>query len=182
MTVNTDRSARYLVHCTKTFSRRLSMIRKRDDVGGLAVQKAERLLENGFWGSECKDRKGKILTTTKHGELRIQKCRKYDLGGGYRLITLLRGNILHMMYMGTHDECTRWLEHHRGISDVKIKTGETSVPTTVRFNRFEDKTSPPNDPQEVFDVSPASVRDRELRIIFKGLVDARRLEVSQTCR
>ncbi|PIP35104.1 MAG: hypothetical protein COS92_00040 [Desulfobacterales bacterium CG07_land_8_20_14_0_80_52_14] len=170
------------VHCTKIFKCRLSIIRKRDAVGESAAQKAERIVEGFTLGFERNDRQGQSHMTTKRGELRITKCRKYKLGGGYRLITLRRKNILHIVYIGTHDECTRWLEHHRGISEVDVKVGDTLTPFSVSRNRSGDGLLPPIDPQEASDVSPVAIGDRELRIIFQGLVDARNSSKSERCQ
>ena len=47
---------------------------------------------------------------TQHGEKRIRKCIQYDLGWGHRLVTLLRGDILFICCLVTHDECDRWIE------------------------------------------------------------------------
>lgn len=50
---------------------------------------------------------------TKYGEYRIRKCVKYDLGCGYRMITIWRNHDIFVSYVGTHDECDRWLENNR---------------------------------------------------------------------
>ncbi len=50
---------------------------------------------------------------TKNGEYRISKCIKYDLGGGYRLVTIKDGQSLFVPFVGDHDETDLWLEHHR---------------------------------------------------------------------
>ncbi|MBI5327322.1 MAG: UvrD-helicase domain-containing protein [Deltaproteobacteria bacterium] len=51
---------------------------------------------------------------TNHGETRIKNCFKYDLKDGYRLITVQQSNCRIFLYVGTHDECERWLEQNRG--------------------------------------------------------------------
>ncbi|MEE4241584.1 MAG: hypothetical protein V2I36_08960 [Desulfopila sp.] len=50
---------------------------------------------------------------TKHGELRLKNCVKYDLGSGYRLISVRQGDHLFLPFLGSHDETDRWLERHR---------------------------------------------------------------------
>lgn len=50
---------------------------------------------------------------TRNGEDRIKGCRKVDLGGGYRLGTLKQGKDLYLLFVGTHDECGRWVENNR---------------------------------------------------------------------
>ena len=55
----------------------------------------------------------KTCNFTRNGEDRIKGCRKVDLGGGYRLITLKQAKDLYLLFVGTHDECGRWVENNR---------------------------------------------------------------------
>ena len=50
---------------------------------------------------------------TKHGENRISGCVKYDLGGGYRLVTIRRKGAVYLVCVGSHDEVDIWLERNR---------------------------------------------------------------------
>lgn len=87
---------------------------KADKKGILAAQQAEAIID------EVRHNGGDIpltvsLKRTKHGERRAQNCEKYDLGGGYRLITLLDGACLYIAFVGTHDEVDLWFKKQRGI-------------------------------------------------------------------
>lgn len=55
---------------------------------------------------------------TKHGESRIKNCVKYDLTGFARLITVVYGEVVILLYCGTHKECETWLNKHRGTKFV----------------------------------------------------------------
>ncbi len=55
------------------------------------------------------------IPTTNHGESRIQHCIKYDLQGACRLITVQHNDVCFLMFAGTHDDCTDWLERNKGI-------------------------------------------------------------------
>lgn len=50
---------------------------------------------------------------TKNGEYRLKNCVKYDLGHGYRLVTVKDGRNLFFTFVGSHDQTDRWLETHR---------------------------------------------------------------------
>ena len=110
---------------------------------------------------------------TKYGELRLQNCRKYDLGGGYRLLCLRNGNHLIFVYAGTHDECHLWLEAHRGISlDAGIFM-ESLIPLTVPQG-YEDPegtefllVSP--EPDQYEEELLARLDEKTLNDIFRGL-------------
>ncbi len=79
----------------------------------MAASRAEQIINKLllYAGAEKEDLRSK---RTKSGELRLKNCRKYDLGGGYRLLCLHNGEHLIFVYAGTHDECHQWLETHRG--------------------------------------------------------------------
>jgi hypothetical protein len=55
-----------------------------------------------------------ISKRTKYGELRVQNCIKYDLGAGYRLITIKKEDLLFLQFLGSHDEADSWLNLNKG--------------------------------------------------------------------
>ncbi|MFT5728242.1 MAG: hypothetical protein ACI8PB_002395 [Desulforhopalus sp.] len=50
---------------------------------------------------------------TRKGESRIKNCVKYNLGGGYRLVTVMGGNHLFVTFFGSHDETDLWFDRHK---------------------------------------------------------------------
>ncbi len=52
---------------------------------------------------------------TSRGDARIEKCSKFDLGSGYRLIYIKKGGWFVFLYLGTHDECDTWINNNTGI-------------------------------------------------------------------
>ena len=52
----------------------------------------------------------------RHGEARIEKCKKFDLVGGYRLVYIREAQQYYFLFAGTHDDCDHWLTHHRDLS------------------------------------------------------------------
>ena len=62
---------------------------------------------------------------TKYGEKRIKNCRKYDLGCGYLLITLQRCKTVFIPFLGSHDECQRWLENNSRLKAFNSGKGKT---------------------------------------------------------
>lgn len=54
-----------------------------------------------------------VSKRTKKGEQRIKNCVKYDMGGGYRLVTVLCGNHLFIAYLGSHDGTDLWFDRHK---------------------------------------------------------------------
>jgi hypothetical protein len=79
--------------------------------GELAVCKYEAILNDiKQYGCQCQ---AVFSKRTHNGEARIKNCVKYDLGGGYRLVTVRVDNHLFICFVGSHDETNQWIEHHR---------------------------------------------------------------------
>ena len=113
---------------------------------------------------------GQVCAFTLNGEARIKGCRKYNLGAGYRLITLKQGTDMYLLFAGTHDDCTRWIENNREHLPVEMISDRCStIERTARKKRSSKKSSliPDMEPDE--DWTPP-LSDRDLRIIFSGLV------------
>jgi len=53
---------------------------------------------------------------TCNGEYRIKNCKKIDLIGAYRLVMINKDNRFILLYIGSHDECFRWIERNKGLS------------------------------------------------------------------
>lgn len=54
---------------------------------------------------------------TYNGEFRLKDCRKYNLSCGFRLVGLKREHRLIFTYIGSHDDCQRWIENNRSCLD-----------------------------------------------------------------
>lgn len=65
------------------------------------------------------DRSADFGRMTQHGESRIRHCIKYDLGGGYRLVTVRpKDTVFLLLFVGSHDDAERWLDANRGLVPV----------------------------------------------------------------
>jgi hypothetical protein len=58
------------------------------------------------------------IPLTNHGESRISHCRKYDLTGYARLITVYSNGICMFLFAGDHDAGEKWLERNRGLDFI----------------------------------------------------------------
>ena len=113
-----------------------------------------------------------VESHTKYGEKRIKNCRKYDLGCGYRLITLQRGETVFIPFLGSHDECQRWLE-----KNSRLKAFHAGKGSTIHIE--DEKPSPANhkdteNMDEDDDGFIENLTDKDLRLVFKGLVEGAR--------
>lgn len=62
------------------------------------------------------DKARKKFSFTWNGEYRIKNCKKIDLVGAYRLVLIKKDNCLVLLYVGSHDDCFRWLERNKGLA------------------------------------------------------------------
>jgi len=138
------------------------------------AQKTTRIIESLRSGA-VRHHMDALGSYTKYGEKRLKNCRKYDLGCGYRLITLQRGGKVFITFLGTHDECQRWLENNSRLKEVVAGKG--------MLFQISDKNSLPANITSTFSAPPAKdaedeallkLSDRELRRVFCGLVEGAR--------
>lgn len=99
------------LHFSRAFDKQLKKMRRTGKKGGLAALQSELLIEKiknrGILSAEVYRKR------TRNGEYRIGNCVKYDLGNGYRLVTVRSGRHLYIVFAGTHDETDKWLVHNK---------------------------------------------------------------------
>jgi hypothetical protein len=112
-------------------------------------------------------------STTKRGELRIKGCIKYDLGSGYRLVTLKQGRDLYLLYAGSHDDCHRWIENNRElpIDEIRWRSRQLPIKRSQAPGQFVDAQKQIKDAEETVD-DLEELDDRQLRTIFRGLIQS----------
>ena len=140
----------------------MALLRRAGKKAAIAEKKAEKIIDKLIKGSIPEY----LSSLTRTREYRIENCIKYDLGNGYRLITCKHGDRLFILFVGTHDECHRWLENNKGWQPVSADprgnclSVKPEVPKDTE-NRYADEREPEDDP-EYFD-------EKLLRIVFRGL-------------
>lgn len=166
------KALRYL-HISKNIDGYIERLRKKGRQGALAASqyleiidciRQDRLLCNSIY---CK--------RTKNGEYRLKNCVKYDLGHGYRLVTVKNGHNLFITFVGTHDQTDRWIEAHRYdcfcedgslyVSEI-IATDGPSAPDQLS-QPLPPRSSPESDEyeQQLID----RIDEAVLKTVFPGL-------------
>ena len=110
---------------------------------------------------------------TKHGEQRIKGCIKYDLGSGYRMVTLKQDRDLYLLYAGNHDDCHRWIENNREltIADIRRRSRRISVENPHNHAQCGNTDKEIMAWEESNDFSE-ELDDRHLRAVFSGLIQS----------
>ncbi len=157
------------IHVDPKLEKCLSVLRKGSRRACLAADRIEAIIEELKQGQTPP---AEICNFTRHGEGRIKGCRKYDLGAGYRLVTLKQDNDLYLLFAGTHDECSRFIENNRdGLSlDLIAERSDTVERIGLRNVVQPSRPSFSGDSETDEDWIPP-LSDKDLRVIFSGLVE-----------
>jgi len=158
-----------LVYRTPLFDKQLKALGKAEKKGSLAAERAGQIIKY----LSAHDRQALAMKNklTKRGELRVRNCRKYDLGSGYRLITMIMENKLFLFCVGTHDECDRWLNNKRGKSLQLEPENFVFVAENgeVEPQQLLDDSWPEEESDEYEEHLLARLSDADLRYIFSGI-------------
>ena len=167
-----DPIAMKLLFVSSKVESRIAALEKAGQSGKLLARKATVIIDSLAKGN-IRNHMDAVESYTKYGEKRIKNCRKYDLGCGYRLITLQRGKTVYIPFLGSHDECQRWLENNSRLKAFNACKGKTI--------HIEDETSPimlrdydNMDMDADADDLLQNLTDEDLRTVFNGLVEGAR--------
>lgn len=155
------------VHRDENLNKQLKALRAAGGRSARVAQHVEDLIEKL---TSMGDRTlGEIGRLTRYGEARLRGCIKYDLVDSHRLVGMRQGNDLFLVFVGSHDECNRWVRCNRRMRRVTDKDGNEIVAV-----REEECRSDRVDLEELEDddyLSPVleQLTDTELRKIFSGL-------------
>lgn len=150
--------------------KQLQALNRSDKKATLAAERAHEIVGKLQAGSPPLAEAG---ATTRRGEQRLKGCIKYDLGSGYRLVTLKQGQELFLLYVGSHDNCHRWIENNRELSvaDIRRRSRRIMVDKSHTQARCHDSDNKKMDWKETDNVSQ-ELDDRYLRTIFSGLIQS----------
>ena len=159
----------YYIHRDPKFDKCLNMLRERGGTALIAVKKSEEIINRII--AKGREHSHRIGKQTNNGELRIKNCIKYDLGNGYRLICIRRGFHLTYLFVGNHDDCSRWIERKKGIK-YEIDNNYNNMLLTKENTSMNFESVEEIDPVEEYEENIIKkVNDKILRTIFCGLVE-----------
>ena len=84
--------------------------------------------------------------TTNHGESRIKSCIKYDLGAGFRLVTVNTEKMIWLLFVGNHDAADKWLDNNSGWTPIRAKNGEYTSVWCPNYDALDVKSFRPSVP------------------------------------
>ena len=114
-------------------------------------------------------RPAQVNKLTRHGEARIDKCKKFDLVGGYRLVYVREEQHYFFLFAGTHDDCDRWLNNHRNLKpailceDILLIASQSDDVTPAPAQGVTENDS------DYDAILMKQIDEKMLRRIFRGL-------------
>lgn len=106
---------------------------------------------------------------TRYGEARLRGCIKYDLADGYRLVGMRQGDDLFLVFVGSHDDCNRWIRSNRRMRAVVVKSGNEVLPVREDESEVSSDSCEESDEEDYLTPVLEQLTDTELRKIFSGL-------------
>lgn len=101
----------FYLHIAHSLDRQLRKLSASCKKSEYAVHKCEQLLQDirdfGVHHEKISSKR------TKKGEARIRNCVKYDMGAGFRLVTVMNDNHLFVTFLGSHDDTDQWFVRHK---------------------------------------------------------------------
>jgi hypothetical protein len=155
-----------VLHLDPRIEKQARILRRAGRKAALAADKACRIIDGMRAGkTDFPD----VASTTRHGELRLKGCVKYDLGAGYRLLTFRRGSDCFVLFLGSHDDCDRWIENNREFSAQAAEPRCTPLAVEQTPER-EPRNDPRPDEADQHEAELAArLTERDLDIVFSGL-------------
>jgi hypothetical protein len=152
--------------------RRIEELRQSGKTGKSIAQKADSIIENLKSGASL-DYTENTGAFTKYGEKRLKGCRKYDFGNGYRLITLQKDMMILVPFIGTHDECDRWLETNNRSKHIAEGKGTMVSVLNKPGDNIDSSDTPCYETDDLCtdDEIPLDLDEQVLRTVFCGIVN-----------
>lgn len=102
-------------------------------------------------------------------DMRMKNMFKFNLGKGYRLVTIKKQDDLYILFVGDHDQCDRWLDTYS-----KKKLHKIPMPLNVYGVLNQHKNNPQIPAYADNDIDDAErlpdITQKDLRKVFCGLV------------
>ncbi len=158
-----------LIHRDPLFEKQLDALRKGNRKAQIAAREADEIIARLIQERRIPDC---LHEATKSGEQRLKNCLKYDLGCGYRLITLREEDCLHIAFIGTHDECDRWLANKKRLQPILWKS--RSVTIEIPESLLSSTDTADDESEALMNDAPEDfppIEEKYLRMIFRGLIE-----------
>jgi len=157
-----------VIHRTPQLERCLHKLHKAGGRAGLAATRVEAILMH--LARQDGVPPAPLPKLTHFGERRIKGCKKFNLGGGYRLVYVQEEQHYLFLFAGTHDDCDRWLTNNRHVkTDVPAADTLPAAPPTPPVPSVSPAQESADDEVDYDNILMHNIDEKMLRRIFHGL-------------
>jgi hypothetical protein len=145
----------------------LDQMKALDNVPRIAAERAEAIIQ-ALKNGAIMARAGRLSKTK---DARIRRLFKYDLGKGFRLISLKDKSALYILFVGSHDRCDTWLDTYSKKKPHQTEVAMVCYEVSHKKQRYKT-AAPPSfaDPEKNLCDRMPPVSQKDLREVFIGLV------------
>jgi len=156
-----------VIHRELQLQKCLAKLRKAGGRAALAAERIEAIIATLAAHDDL--RPAQVNKLTRHGEARIDKCKKFDLVGGYRLVYVREENHYFFLFAGTHDDCDRWLNNNRHLKPEINGENTSWMASPVAEVETASVQEATEDDSDYDDIVMQNIDEKMLRRIFCGL-------------
>jgi putative component of toxin-antitoxin plasmid stabilization module len=157
------------IHRKSHFTKYLHKLRRAGGRSALAAEQAEAIMATL---ASAPGMLKPVHRLTKFGERRIDGCHKYDLGAGYRLVYVKEEEHTVFLFVGTHDDCDRWLTNNAYLYDLQLDRLEDDARCVSEPTMVSGAVAPlpkADDEMDYDDILMQKIDEQMLRRIFHAL-------------
>jgi hypothetical protein len=156
------------VHSNPKFEKMLVTMRSSEKMAVSAAKKADALIQNIIKNGDS--RLSILGKFTRHGEFRIKNCIKYDIGKGYRMVCVKDQGSLFLLFVGTHDDCSAWVENNRNFTPDSSRKNLITFEVVQNGCHGTDKSLTTEPDYE--DILLSKISEKDLKTVFRGLLNS----------
>jgi hypothetical protein len=165
--VEGEKNMAVFMHREPQLHKCLTKMRRAGGRAALAAERVEEII--AALAANAGVRPQQVNKLTRHGEARIDHCKKFDLVGGYRLVYVKEDNHYFFLFAGTHDDCDHWLNNNR---NLKPEPTDAGMPVMVRqadaITLAPDHNATAGD-MDYDAILMKNLDEKMLRRVFRGL-------------
>ncbi|CCK81042.1 MULTISPECIES: hypothetical protein [Desulfobacula] len=143
----------------------IQQMANQDNAPKIAALRAQKIIDTLIKGCRI-SHVGKF---SRKKDLRIKNVFKFNLGKGYRLVSIKEQDILYILFIGDHDQCDRWLDTYR-----KKRPHKIPIPLNIYGVSSLNKNNPKKlDYQDIKHDDAKylpEITQEDLRKVFCGIV------------
>jgi hypothetical protein len=146
----------------------LTAMRSSEKMAVSAAKKADAIIRSIIKNGDS--RLSVLGKFTRHGEFRIKNCIKYDIGKGYRMVCVKDQENLYLLFVGTHDDCSAWVENNRNFTPDPARKNLITFLVGQADNPEDENGYCTESDYE--DILLSRITEKDLKTVFRGLLNS----------